>query len=85
MFHHWKKFQLKWVHIHGNNWDDYGENNIPSSIELSFSRNPKLTSYNLEFPHSLDQKNNPKFDELKLIFDDWWFLELINIGSNEKN
>ena len=44
------------------------ENNIPSSIELSFSRNPKLTSYNLEFPHSLDQKNNPKLDELKLIF-----------------
>ena len=65
-----KKFELKLVHIHGNNWADYGENNIPSSIELSFSRNPKLTSYNLEFPHSLDQKNNPKFDELKLIFDD---------------
>jgi hypothetical protein len=63
-----KKFELELVHIHANNWADYGENNIPSSIELSFSRNPKLISHNLKFPHALDQKNNPKLDELKLIF-----------------
>mgnify|MGYP001174994827 CR=1 FL=1 len=62
------KFSLKLVHIHANNWSTYGLNNIPSSIELSFSKNPTLVSNDITFPHTLDQKNNPDCDEIKLDF-----------------
>ena len=64
------KFELKLVHIHGNNWSTYGLKNIPSTIELSFSKKPILINNHLTLPHALDQKNNPDLDELNLIFSD---------------
>tara|TARA_Y100001970_G_scaffold286396_1_gene408450 strand:+ start:209 stop:964 length:756 start_codon:yes stop_codon:yes gene_type:complete len=63
-----KEFELKLIHIHANNWADYGENNIPTSIELSFSKNPVLVDQNLILPHKLDQRNNPDAEDIKLIF-----------------
>ena len=65
-----RQFEPKLIHIHANNWAEYGENNIPSSIELSFSRNPLFINKNLELPHKLDQKNNPNAEDLKLTFFD---------------
>tara|TARA_B100000287_G_scaffold9241_2_gene9084 strand:- start:1747 stop:2505 length:759 start_codon:yes stop_codon:yes gene_type:complete len=62
------KFNLKLIHIHANNWATYGLNNIPSSIELTFSKKPVLLNKNLRLPHDLDQKNNPDVDEINLIF-----------------
>ncbi len=62
------KFDLKLIHIHGNNWCDYASNNIPASLELSFSRNPIYIQKNLILPHVLDQKNNPDRDEIELFF-----------------
>ena len=50
------KFDLKLVHIHANNWSTHGLNNIPSSIELSFSKKPILLNNEITFPHILDQK-----------------------------
>ncbi len=64
------KFDLKLIHIHGNNWTDYGINGIPSSLELSFSKNPEFVKKDLSLPHYLDQKNNPDRDEIKLNFFD---------------
>ena len=65
-----KNINLTLVHIHANNWADYGNNNIPSSLELSFSKNPELVSRDLSFPHRLDQKNNPDVKDLELIFEE---------------
>ena len=65
-----EKFNLKLVHIHANNWSTYGLNNIPSSIEFSFSKKPVLLKNDLKFPHKLDQNNNPNNDEIKLEFSD---------------
>tara|TARA_B100001057_G_C22804838_1_gene932957 strand:- start:102 stop:860 length:759 start_codon:yes stop_codon:yes gene_type:complete len=62
------KFNLKLVHIHANNWSSHGLNNIPSSLELSFSKKPILLNKDINFPHKLDQKNNPNVDEINLIF-----------------
>ena len=62
------KFNLKLVHIHANNWSTQGLDDIPSSIELSFSKKPVLLNNNITFPHNLDQKNNPDADEIKLVF-----------------
>ena len=59
---------LKLVHIHANNWSTQGLDDIPSSIELSFSKKPVLLNNNITFPHNLDQKNNPDADEIKLVF-----------------
>ena len=58
------KFNLKLIHIHANNWATYGLNNIPSSIELTFSKKPVLLNKNLRLPHDLDQKNNPDVAQL---------------------
>ena len=63
-----KEFKLKLIHIHGNNWSTYGENNIPSSIELSFAKDPIEIGKNVIFPHELDQKNNPNLKEIELLF-----------------
>ena len=65
-----EKFNLKLVHIHANNWSTCGLNNIPSSIEFSFSKKPILLKNDLNFPHELDQNNNPNNDEIKLVFSD---------------
>lgn len=62
------KFNLKLIHIHANNWSSHGLNNIPSSIELSFSKKPVLLNNYVNFPHKLDQKNNPDADEINLFF-----------------
>ena len=62
------KFNLKLIHIHANNWATYGLNNIPSCIELSFSKKPVLLNKDLSLPHDLDQKNNPDVDEINLNF-----------------
>ena len=62
------KFNLKLIHIHANSWSTHGLNDIPSSIELSFSKKPILLNNNITFPHNLDQKNNPDADEIDLVF-----------------
>ena len=60
--------QLKLIHIHANNWMNYGQNNIPTCIEMTFSKNPTLISDNVVLPHVLDQKNNPNAKDLILEF-----------------
>ena len=64
-----KKTNLKLIHIHPNNFANYGLNNIPTSLEISFSKEPEKISDNLEFPHPLDQKNNPNISDINLEFE----------------
>ena len=61
--------KLKLIHIHGNNWMDYGQKNIPTCLEITFSKNPTLISEQVDFPHILDQKNNPNADDIILNFE----------------
>ena len=63
-----KRFDLKLVHIHPNNYSDLGINNTPTVLELSFSRNPVVIKKILRFPHKLDQKNDKFSKDIKLIF-----------------
>jgi len=60
---------LKLIHIHPNNFANYGLNNIPTSIEISFSKEPEEISENVKFPHPLDQKNNPNISDIDLVFE----------------
>ena len=62
------EFDLKLIHIHANNWSTQGLNNIPSTLELSFSKKPVLLNKDISFPHKLDQKNNPNDDDINLMF-----------------
>jgi len=62
------KTKLKLIHIHANNWMDYGLDAIPTCIEMSFSKNPNLINDKVELPHKLDQKNNPDSSDIILKF-----------------
>ncbi|MDB2698920.1 hypothetical protein N9Y77_05065, partial [Candidatus Pelagibacter bacterium] len=64
-----KKTNLKLIHIHPNNFANYGLNNIPTSLEISFSKEPEKISENIKLPHPLDQKNNPNISDINLEFE----------------
>jgi len=63
-----KNINLTLVHIHANNYSEYNYDNIPTALELSFSKNPKMLDRNLSLPHLFDQKNNPDSPDLELSF-----------------
>ena len=58
---------LKLIHIHPNNSSNC-RNNVPLCLELSFGRDPVIISNLVNFPHNLDQKNDKRNSDLKLIF-----------------
>tara|TARA_B100000963_G_C22602241_1_gene660808 strand:+ start:68 stop:823 length:756 start_codon:yes stop_codon:yes gene_type:complete len=62
------KINLSLVHVHPNNYSTYGKGEIVSSLEMTFSKNPKLIKNEVTFPHELDQKNNPDAEDLKIVF-----------------
>ena len=62
-------FSLKLVHIHGNNFSKTNSINDPYTIELSFSRNPKVVDSKYKLPHPLDMPNDPSQEEIKLYFE----------------
>ena len=60
---------LKLCHIHANNFQNTNKLGIPTTLELTFSKNPiKLNDDPVNFPNFLDQKNNPDYDEITLNF-----------------
>ena len=61
---------LELVHIHPQNPAPLNKENIPTQVEISFAKNPKKISDNVELPHKLDQPANPNFEDLQLIFQD---------------
>ena len=65
-----EKLKLTLVHIHPQNPAFVTDNNIPTQIELSFAKNPKIISPEAKVPHPLDQPANPDFEEIKLFFKD---------------
>ena len=65
-----EKFELNLTHIHPNNYGKLDKNNDPIIIELSFEKYPKILEGNVTLPNILDQKNNPKKNDIFLKFND---------------
>jgi len=63
-----KTTDLCLIHIHPNNYADLGLNNIPTSLEISFSRSPIKISEQVNLPNQLDQPNNPEMSDINLDF-----------------
>jgi hypothetical protein len=67
-----RKLNLTLVHIHGQNpgGKDYlDQNQDPIQIEITFSRFNSFLDLKSQIPHELDQPADPRFDEIKLFFD----------------
>ena len=64
-----KNLDMKLVHIHAQNPAHIAENNIPTQIELTFAKNPKVIGEYKELPHSLDMPNRSKDDDIVLKFE----------------
>lgn len=65
------KLNLSIVHIHGQNpgGKDYlDKNQDPIQIEITFSKFNSYLELQPQIPHELDQPSDPRFDEVKLIF-----------------
>ena len=65
-----EKFKLNLTHIHPNNYGKLDKNNDPIIIELSFEKYPKILEGSVTLPNILDQKNNPKKNDIFLKFND---------------
>ena len=68
-----ENFDLQLVHMHVNNWGFVTPNRFPQSLELTFSPkqfNKKITNESKKFPISLDQPNNPLFQDHPIEFKD---------------
>jgi hypothetical protein len=65
------KINLEIVHIHPNNCAECNLFDMPTVLEITFEKNSKLLKNSVLFPHPLDQKNDPRYDDVKLIFQDY--------------
>jgi len=65
------KTSLEIVHIHPNNFAECDFFGRPIVLEITFEKNPKLLKNSVSFPHPLDQKNNPRYNDIELIFQDY--------------
>ena len=64
-----REIDLDLCHIHANNWGGVDSNNVPKVLELTFARNPIKIDNKSNIPHFLDQKNNPRKDEIIIQFE----------------
>ena len=64
-----KNFNLKLVHIHANNFCGIRtDNNIPTVLELTFSRYSELLDHTI-LPHELDMPNDKEVNDIELTLD----------------
>jgi hypothetical protein len=63
-----QRLELNLTHIHPNNYGKLDKNNDPIIIELSFEKYPKILDGNVKLPNILDQKNNPKKNDIFIKF-----------------
>ena len=62
-------FRSDIVHIHANN-ADFVYNKMPAMIEVTFSKNPKITRDLPTIPHELDQICELTRRDIELLFDE---------------
>ena len=63
-----KRFKLKLIHIHPNNYSEVSYDKNPLTIEITFEKNPIKINDFKSLPHLLDQKNNPSKNDIKIKF-----------------
>jgi hypothetical protein len=63
-----KEIDLDLCHIHANNWGGVDSNNVPRVLELTFAREPIKIDNKVTIPHILDQRNNPRKEEVIIQF-----------------
>ena len=64
-----REIDLDLCHIHANNWGGVDSNNVPKVLELTFARDPIKIDNKAAIPHILDQRNNPRKDEMIIQFE----------------
>jgi hypothetical protein len=64
-----REIDLDLCHIHANNWGGVDSNNVPKVLELTFARDPIKMDNKAAIPHILDQRNNPRKDEMIIQFE----------------
>ena len=65
-----KKFPLSLVHTHCNNYSPLGVDNIPMTIECTFSSETSQGILIMNLPNEFDIPNNPFMQEYTLKFKD---------------
>lgn len=64
-----EKFSLNLCHIHCNNFTPINKNNIPLTIECSFTRQSVEDLYENDFPNKLDMSNDKNSADYVLMFE----------------
>ena len=64
------KTNLTLVHIHANNYDFVNKDGVPDTLELTFSKNPKIIGIKNTYPHPLDKPNKYNKPEIFLKFNE---------------
>jgi hypothetical protein len=64
-----KSFKCNLVHIHPNNSGPIGKNNIPSILECSFAKYPRVIGDRTKIKHELDQPNIKGKEDIDLKFE----------------
>jgi hypothetical protein len=64
-----KEIDLDLCHIHANNWGGVDSNMVPKVIELTFARDPVKIDDKSTVPHILDQRNNPRKEDITINFE----------------
>ncbi len=65
-----KNLDLELVHLHPNNSGPTNKEGIPTIVELSFAKNPKIIGERLTIKHHLDQPNLKNKKDIEIIFQD---------------
>jgi FkbM family methyltransferase len=63
-----KNINLQLCHVHANNFQNCDKFGVPTTLELTFSKNPSKLNGEFISPHLLDQKNNPNNEEIVIKF-----------------
>ena len=64
-----KELNMDLIHIHPQNPAHVAENDIPTQIELTFAKKPKIIGPEVKLPHVLDQPANPYLQDIDLFFE----------------
>jgi hypothetical protein len=59
---------LSLIHIHWNNYSELDQSGNPTTIELTFEKDPKFDNGDQIYPNILDQPNNPLKKNINLKF-----------------
>ena len=63
-----RNINLQLCHVNANNFQNCDKFGVPTTLELTFSKNPFKLKGELILPHPLDQRNDPNNDDIIIKF-----------------